>query len=82
MLIKKRTQLDNSKENYETGLDKLEETELKVAVIEIEVKEAQAIAAVKKEEADAIAEIVGKEKKEVDEQNASAKIVADECEEI
>ena len=40
--------------------EKLKDTEEKVAIIEVEVREAQAEASIKKEEANIIAEEVGK----------------------
>lgn len=62
------------------GLIKLKETAEKVAVIEVEVKDAQVIANEKKEEADKFAAVVGKEKEIVEAENDKANIEKNKCE--
>jgi len=48
MLAAKRDALEKNKERYETGLVKLKETAEQVAIIEVQVKEAQISAEAKK----------------------------------
>jgi dynein heavy chain len=79
MLSKKRNDLLNNIERYETGLIKLKETEENVAIIEVEVKEKQIEAEAKKKEADDFAEIVGREKDKVEKENDIANIEAEKC---
>lgn len=79
MLSKKRSDLLNNIERYETGLVKLKETEENVAVIEEEVKIKQVEAEAKKKEADAFAEVVGREKDKVEKENAIANVEAEKC---
>lgn len=62
MLEKKNEELEEEKLMYETGLTKLEETEIKVAELSENLKTIQKEVEQKKIEADEVAEIVGREK--------------------
>ncbi len=79
MLGAKREGLEKIQERTETGLIKLKETEAQVAIIEVEVREKQVQAEKKKQEADAFAEVVGKERAVVEKENAKATIEAEKC---
>lgn len=66
--------MEKNKERYENGLVKLKETAEQVSVIEVDVKNKGEEAEVKKNSADAFAEIVGAEKAIVEVENAKATI--------
>lgn len=82
MLGQKRTELENNKERYENGLIKLKETAEQVSIIEIDVKNKGEEAEIKKNQADAFAEIVGAEKTVVEAENAKATIEQENCAKI
>lgn len=63
MLASKKGQLEEQKDNYETGLIKLQQTAEDVKIIEEDVKVKQVAAEEKRVAADAFAEKVGIEKK-------------------
>jgi hypothetical protein len=79
MLEKKRQQLEGEKDIYELGLVKLEETEKKVAELGEDLKIISVDVEKKKEEADKVAEVVGREKAKVEEESNKAKIEEDSC---
>lgn len=73
MLDKKRIELDDEKQIYELGLVKLEETESKVAELQEELKVISVDVEKKKNEADKVAEVVGREKAKVEEESDKAR---------
>lgn len=82
MLEKKNEELEEEKLMYETGLTKLEETEIKVAELSENLKTIQKEVEQKKIEADEVAEIVGREKSWVEIESAKAKVEEEKCSEI
>ena len=82
MLGKKEGELINSKDRYELGVIKLTETGEIVGKLEEELKIFSVEVEAKKVEADAQAEIVGKEKAIVDVENSAAEIEAAKCDKI
>ena len=79
LLEKKRIAVDNEKSIYELGLMKLEETETKVSELQEDLKIIQVDVEKKKEEADQVAEIVGREKAKVEAESAKAKSEEEAC---
>ena len=79
MIDKKRQELETEKDIYELGLVKLEETELKVAELQEDLKIISVDVEKKKEEADKVAEVVGREKAKVEEESNKAKIEEETC---
>jgi dynein heavy chain len=71
--------IDNEKSIYELGLMKLEETEAKVSELQEDLKVIQVDVEKKKEEADQVAEIVGREKAKVEAESAKAKAEEEAC---
>ena len=82
MLERQSETIENEKIMYETGLIKLEETEVKVAELSADLKVIQVEVEKKKEEADQVAEIVGREKGKVEEESNKAQIEEESCETI
>jgi hypothetical protein len=82
MLVKKEGELIDSKDKYELGVVKLTETGEIVGKLEEELKIFSVEVEAKKIEADAQADVVGKEKAIVDVENAAAEIEAAKCDEI
>ena len=82
MLERQSETIENEKIMYETGLIKLEETEVKVAELSEDLKVIQVEVEKKKEEADQVAEIVGREKGKVEEESNKAQIEQESCETI
>eukprot|EP01048_Picozoa_sp_COSAG05_P023676 COSAG05_NODE_5226_length_1231_cov_1.268551_2_plen_158_part_01 len=82
MLKAKRQKTDEAIERLETGLSKLLETSDAVAVMEEELKVKSVEVAEKKEKAEGIAEVVGKEKAVVDEEAAKAAEEGAKCDVI
>jgi dynein heavy chain len=82
MLEKKRMTLEDEKSIYELGLMKLEETEAKVSELQEDLKVIQVEVEKKKEEADKVAEVVGREKAKVEAQSDQAKLEEEECTKI
>jgi len=78
MLNKRKATLDAQKEMYETGLIKLEETEMVVGKLEEDLKVIAVEVDAKKAEADKVAAIVGAEKAKVQVESDKAKVVEDE----
>lgn len=79
MLSRKNEQLESERAIYELGLVKLEETEQKVAELQEDLKVISVDVEKKKNEADKVAEIVGREKSKVEEQSNMAKIEEEKC---
>lgn len=67
---------------YETGLQKLEETEVKVSELSENLKIIQLEVERKKNEADEVAQIVGREKTRVEKESQNAKVEEEKCMEI
>ena len=82
MLEKKRIELEGERDIYELGLDKLEQTEMKVCELQEDLKIIQVDVEKKKDEADKVAEIVGIEKAKVEEESKKAKLEEEQCSEI
>jgi len=76
---KKKNELEEAKEKYETGVIKLKQTGEVVSKLEEELKESSVVVEEKKREADAQAEVVGKEKTKVEAENEKANKEAEEC---
>ena len=74
MLLNKRDETNAAIERLDTGLTKLLETSAAVTVMEEELKVKSVEVAEKKEKAEEIAEVVGKEKAIVDAQAAAAAV--------
>mmetsp|Transcript_44322 Transcript_44322/g.32332 ORF Transcript_44322/g.32332 Transcript_44322/m.32332 type:complete len:392 (-) Transcript_44322:315-1490(-) len=79
---KKKTELQESKEKYEIGVIKLEQTGEVVSKLEEELKEFSVVVEEKKKEADAQAEVVGREKEKVEAQSAIANVESEKCNKI
>lgn len=79
MLNKKKEELETEKGVYEFGLVKLQETEAKVGELQEDLKIIQVDVEKKKSEADQVAEIVGREKSKVEEENKKAMIEEENC---
>lgn len=79
MLSSKKTQLEEAKDRYESGLVKLQQTQEDVKGIEQDVKIKQIEAEEMKQSSDIFAEKVGKEKKIVEAESSKANIEADKC---
>lgn len=82
MLSSKRRALQEDMDNYEKGLKKLIKTKEDVSILEQELVIKQAEVDQMKSEADKVAEVVGKEKDVVEEQNKTAKVKKDACAKI
>ena len=82
MLTSKRKETDEAIIRLDTGLTKLLETAESVAVMEEELKVKSVEVAEKKEKAEGIAEVVGKEKAIVDTQAAAAAVEGEKCDVI
>jgi dynein heavy chain len=82
MQTKKEGDLIATKEKYETGVIKLQETGEVVAKLEDELKIFSVEVEAKKKTADEQAEIVGGEKAKVEVENAAAEIEAEKCSKI
>ena len=82
MLESKRSETDAAINRLDTGLTKLLETSEAVAVMEEELKVKSVEVAEKKEKAEGIAEVVGKEKAIVDAQAAAAAVEGEKCDAI
>lgn len=82
MLSKKKDELEQSKQKYEVGVIKLQETGEIVSKLEEELKVFSVEVEEKKKLADAQAEIVGKEKTKVEAQSAIANVEAEKCAKI
>lgn len=82
MFLKKRTELEKNKDNYELGVIKLKETGEVVSKLEEDLKIKQVEVEEKKQVSDAQAEIVGKEKAKVEIENNKAEVEARNCAEI
>jgi dynein heavy chain len=82
MLGKKEGELSDSKDRYELGVIKLTETAEIVGKLEEELKIFSVEVEAKKIEADAQADIVGKEKAIVDVENSAAEVEATACDKI
>ena len=79
MLTTKREKIEMEKDNYELGLQKLEETEVRVQKINEELKVIEVEVNEKKDKADGVAEVVGKEKEVVEKENEKAKKKEIQC---
>lgn len=79
MLENKRRVLQDDKDNYEKGLKKLIKTKEEVNLLEQDLVIKQLEVDEMKSEADKVAEVVGKEKEIVEEQNSKAKVKRDDC---
>lgn len=79
MLGSKRKSLQDDKDNYEKGLTKLIKTKAEVNILEQNLVIKQVEVDQMKSEADKVAEVVGKEKEIVEEQNKNAKVKRDIC---
>jgi dynein heavy chain len=82
MLGSKRKSLQDDKDNYEKGLTKLIKTKNEVNILEQSLILKQVEVDQMKSEADKVAEVVGKEKEIVEEQNKNAKVKKDICAKI
>lgn len=82
MLTAKRKAIYEDKDNYEKGLTKLRKTKEEVNLLEQNLVIKQAEVDAMKSEAEKVAEVVGKEKSIVEEENRKAKIKADACAKI
>jgi dynein heavy chain len=82
MLLEKRQSLIDEQFKYEMGLAKLKETEETVIKLEAELKIKNVEVSQKKEEANKVAEVVGKEKASVEEENKKANEKEKECTKI
>lgn len=76
MLGKQRSDLNTARDNYESGVIKLQKTGEDVAVLEEELKIFAVEVEAKKQVADAKAEIIGVEKAKVEIENNKASIEA------
>ena len=82
MLLTKREETNAAIERLDTGLTKLLETSESVAAMEEELQVKSVEVAEKKEKAEGIADVVGKEKAVVDEQAAAAAVEGEKCDVI
>ena len=79
MLGKQRSDLNQARDNYESGVIKLKKTGEDVAILEEELKIFAVEVEAKKKVADAQAEIIGVEKAKVEIENNKASIEAEKC---
>ena len=79
MLAEKKGNIEKSKEQYDSGVVKLEATQESVAALEENIKEVAIEVAAAKKTADEQSEIVGAEKVKVEAQNAIAEEEAAKC---
>ena len=82
MLGEKRKFLTEEKEIYEMGMIKLEETEQKVSLLRSDLVVISKEVQFKKQEADKVAEVVGKRKAIVEEEGAKARVEEQNCKKI
>ena len=79
MLGKQRSDLNQARDNYESGVIKLKKTGEDVAILEEELKIFAVEVEAKKKVADAQAEVIGVEKAKVEIENNKASIEAEKC---